>query len=105
MIRHGPRYEGFKETFKGEVMHSAQWNEQLVLVFSEARQQLMVADMTSRINGLRLLEVAPAPIQIVPNLQKIEGVKMTCFVRSRTWIARAPLVMVCESPSCSPSKH
>lgn len=26
-------------------------------------------------------------IQIVPNLQKIEGVKMTCFVRSRTWIA------------------
>jgi hypothetical protein len=26
-------------------------------------------------------------IQIVPNLQKVEGVQMTCFVRSRTWIA------------------
>jgi len=28
-------------------------------------------------------------IQIVPNLQKIEGVKMTCFVRSRTWISNS----------------
>ena len=26
-------------------------------------------------------------IQIVPSLQKVEGVKMTCFVRSRTWIS------------------
>ena len=26
-------------------------------------------------------------IQIVPNLQKVEGVKMTCFVRSKTWIS------------------
>jgi cation diffusion facilitator CzcD-associated flavoprotein CzcO len=26
-------------------------------------------------------------IQIVPKLQKIEGVKMSVFVRSRTWIA------------------
>jgi cation diffusion facilitator CzcD-associated flavoprotein CzcO len=26
-------------------------------------------------------------IQIVPNLQKVEGVKLTCFVRSRTWIS------------------
>ena len=26
-------------------------------------------------------------IQIVPSLQKLEGVKMTCFVRSKTWIS------------------
>lgn len=26
-------------------------------------------------------------IQIVPSLQKVEGVKMSCFVRSRTWIS------------------
>jgi len=26
-------------------------------------------------------------IQIVPNLQKIEGTQLTCFVRSRTWIS------------------
>lgn len=26
-------------------------------------------------------------IQIVPNLQKVEGVQLTCFVRSKTWIS------------------
>jgi cation diffusion facilitator CzcD-associated flavoprotein CzcO len=26
-------------------------------------------------------------IQIVPNLQKVEGVELTCFVRSKTWIS------------------
>lgn len=26
-------------------------------------------------------------IQIVPNLQKLEGINLTCFVRSRTWIS------------------
>ena len=26
-------------------------------------------------------------IQIVPNLQKVEGTQLACFVRSRTWIS------------------
>lgn len=26
-------------------------------------------------------------IQIVPQLQKIEGLEMSCFVRSKTWIS------------------
>lgn len=26
-------------------------------------------------------------IQLVPQLQKLEGVQMTCFVRSKTWIS------------------
>lgn len=26
-------------------------------------------------------------IQIVPSLQKLRGTKMTCFVRSKTWIS------------------
>jgi hypothetical protein len=57
-----PKIPGF-ETFKGEVMHSAQWNEELVLL-SWARQQLIVADMTLRINRLVLLEGDPAPSRL-----------------------------------------
>jgi cation diffusion facilitator CzcD-associated flavoprotein CzcO len=45
-----PKIPGF-ETFKGEVMHSAQWNEELVSPLL-GRRQLIVADMTSRINEL-----------------------------------------------------
>lgn len=57
-----PKIPGF-ESFKGEVMHSAQWNEELVLL-SWARQQLIVADMTLRINRLVLLEGDPAPSRL-----------------------------------------
>jgi hypothetical protein len=63
-----PKIPGF-ETFKGEVMHSAQWNEELVLL-SWARQQLIVADMTLRINRLVLLEGDPAPSRLSQNFRR-----------------------------------
>ena len=63
-----PKIPGF-ETFKGEVMHSAQWNEKSVLL-SWSRQQLIVADMTLRINRSVLLEGGPAPSRLSQNSRR-----------------------------------
>jgi len=65
-----PKIPGLKD-FKGEVMHSAAWNQSY--------------DFKNKKVGV--IGGGSSSIQIVPNLQKIEGVKMTCFVRSRTWIS------------------
>ncbi|KUJ11162.1 flavin-binding monooxygenase [Mollisia scopiformis] len=65
-----PKIPGF-ETFKGEVMHSAAWNQQYD--FKNKRVGVIGGGSSS--------------IQIVPNLQKVEGIQLSCFVRSRTWIS------------------
>ncbi|KAI0897668.1 flavin-binding monooxygenase [Annulohypoxylon nitens] len=64
-----PNIPGFK-SFKGEVMHSARWNESY--------------DFKNKRIGV--LGNGSSGIQIVPNLQKVEGVKLSCFVRSQAWI-------------------
>jgi hypothetical protein len=64
-----PKIPGF-ETFKGEVMHSAQWNEESVHL-SWARQQLIVADMTLRISRWVLLEGDPAPSRLSQNFRRL----------------------------------
>ncbi|KAF4633247.1 hypothetical protein G7Y89_g4870 [Cudoniella acicularis] len=59
------------DTFKGESMHSAAWNQEYD--FKNKRVGVIGGGSSS--------------IQIVPNLRKIEGVQMICFVRSKTWIS------------------
>lgn len=59
------------DTFKGEVMHSAKWNEKY--------------DWTNKRIGV--IGSGSSSIQIVPSLQRISGTNVTTFVRSKTWIS------------------
>ncbi|KAI4907343.1 hypothetical protein J4E90_009846 [Alternaria incomplexa] len=65
-----PEIEGF-ETFKGEVMHSATWNQ--VYDFENKRVGVIGSGSSS--------------IQIVPSLQRLPGTHISTFVRSKTWIS------------------
>lgn len=59
------------DTFKGEVMHSASWNARY--------------DFENKRVGI--IGSGSSAIQIVPNLQKVSGTQLNCFMRSRTWIS------------------
>ncbi|KAF2447123.1 hypothetical protein P171DRAFT_462358 [Karstenula rhodostoma CBS 690.94] len=65
-----PSIDGF-DTFKGEVMHSARWNEEY--------------DFTNKRIGV--IGAGSSSIQIVPSLQCIPGTHVSTFVRSKTWIS------------------
>ncbi|KAF2675952.1 FAD/NAD(P)-binding domain-containing protein [Lentithecium fluviatile CBS 122367] len=65
-----PEIEGL-QTFKGEVMHSAKWNESY--------------DFTNKRVGV--IGSGSSAIQIVPSLQRIAGTHVSTFVRSKTWIS------------------
>ncbi|RYP18538.1 hypothetical protein DL767_009812 [Monosporascus sp. MG133] len=64
-----PNVPGLK-SFKGEVMHSALWNE----------------DYDFRHKRVGVIGNGSSAIQIVPGLQKVEGAQVLCFARSKTWI-------------------
>ncbi|KAI5865404.1 flavin-binding monooxygenase [Durotheca rogersii] len=64
-----PKIPGL-DSFKGEIMHSAKWNEKY--------------DFKNKKIGV--IGNGSSAIQIVPNLQKVEGAHLSCFVRSKTWI-------------------
>ncbi|KAF2789860.1 FAD/NAD(P)-binding domain-containing protein [Melanomma pulvis-pyrius CBS 109.77] len=65
-----PEIDGFKD-FKGEVMHSARWNESYD--FANKRIALIGSGSSS--------------IQILPGLQRLPGTHTTVFARSKTWIS------------------
>ncbi|KAF2197928.1 FAD/NAD(P)-binding domain-containing protein [Delitschia confertaspora ATCC 74209] len=65
-----PEIDGF-DTFKGEVMHSAKWNE----------------DYNFTNKRIGVIGSGSSAIQIVPSLQRLPGTKLTTFVRSKTWIS------------------
>ncbi|KAH8656971.1 flavin-binding monooxygenase [Tricladium varicosporioides] len=65
-----PKVPGL-DTFKGEKMHSAAWNQKY--------------DFRNKRVGV--IGGGSSAIQIVPSLQKVEGVNLTCFIRSKTWIS------------------
>ncbi|KAF2708487.1 hypothetical protein K504DRAFT_477829 [Pleomassaria siparia CBS 279.74] len=65
-----PQIDGLKE-FKGEIMHSATWNDQYD--FQNKRIAVIGSGSSS--------------IQIVPGLQRIAGTHTTVFARSKTWIS------------------
>ncbi|KAL4724334.1 hypothetical protein ACLX1H_008948 [Fusarium chlamydosporum] len=59
------------ETFRGKKMHSAAWDQEY--------------DFTNKKIGI--IGGGSSSIQIVPELQKVEGAELTCFVRSKVWIS------------------
>ncbi|GIZ39608.1 hypothetical protein CKM354_000298700 [Cercospora kikuchii] len=59
------------EKFQGEVMHSAAFNEKYD--FKDKR--------------IGIIGSGSSAIQIVPQLQKVSGAELSCFIRSRTWIS------------------
>ncbi|KAL1852735.1 hypothetical protein VTK73DRAFT_9174 [Phialemonium thermophilum] len=61
------------DKFQGKLLHSAEWDEEY--------------DFRNKRVGV--IGNGSSAIQIIPNLQKIEGVKLTCFMRSPTWISPA----------------
>ncbi|KAF7185047.1 FAD-binding monooxygenase aflW [Pseudocercospora fuligena] len=65
-----PDIEGLS-SFQGEVMHSAGWNVEY--------------DFTNKRIGV--IGGGSSAIQIIPNLQKLPGVKLNCFLRGRFWIS------------------
>ena len=67
-----PEIEGLKE-FEGKIMHSAGWDK--------------TVDFSHKKVGV--IGSGSSAIQIVPSLQKLDGIQMSCFVRGRTWIARS----------------
>ncbi|KAF2639348.1 FAD/NAD(P)-binding domain-containing protein [Massarina eburnea CBS 473.64] len=65
-----PNIEGLN-TFKGEVMHSAKWNDKY--------------DFTNKRIGV--IGGGSSSIQIVPSLQRLPNTHVTSFARSKTWIS------------------
>ena len=57
--------------FKGEIMHSAGWNEEYK--FENKR--------------VGVIGSGSSAIQIIPKLQQREGTQLSCFIRSKTWIS------------------
>ncbi|KAI1658880.1 FAD/NAD(P)-binding domain-containing protein [Daldinia decipiens] len=82
-----PNIPGLK-SFKGETMHSALWKEGY--------------DFKNKRIGV--IGNGSSAIQIVPKLQKIEGTKLSCFVRSKTWITNPFGDSVMEKLGLDPTK-
>ncbi|KAI0397022.1 flavin-binding monooxygenase [Xylariaceae sp. FL0594] len=64
-----PQIPGLDD-FRGIIMHSAMWNDE--------------CDFRNKRIGV--IGNGSSAIQIVPSLQKVEGAKLSCFIRSKTWI-------------------
>ncbi|KAK6073843.1 hypothetical protein SCUP515_06765 [Seiridium cupressi] len=58
------------KSFGGQVMHSALWKK----------------DYAFKDKRIGVIGNGSSAIQIVPSLQRIEGTRLSCFVRSKTWI-------------------
>lgn len=65
-----PDIPGFN-TFKGKKMHSAAWDQEY--------------DFKNKKIGV--IGGGSSSIQIVPELQKVEGAELSVFVRSKVWIS------------------
>ncbi|KAI1060194.1 hypothetical protein LB506_011281 [Fusarium annulatum] len=65
-----PKIDGI-EDFKGKLVHSGAWDESLDL----------------RNKKVGIIGNGSSAIQIVPQVQRLEGTQLWCFVRSPTWIA------------------
>lgn len=88
------------DTFEGEKMHSAQWNQGYVTQntrefflgslysYSELNTIANMEDSYDfRGKKIGIIGSGSSAIQIVPKLQSIEGTNLSCFVRSKTWVS------------------
>ncbi|KAI9665674.1 MAG: hypothetical protein M1821_003608 [Bathelium mastoideum] len=65
-----PKIDGL-QSFKGEIMHSARWNE----------------GYDFRNKRIGVIGSGSSAIQIIPNLQRLPDTQLSCFIRSPTWIS------------------
>jgi len=65
-----PEIDGLWD-FKGEIMHSAGWNE----------------DYDFKDKKVGIIGSGSSAIQIIPKLQQVAGAHLSCFIRGRTWIS------------------
>ena len=65
-----PNIDGLWD-FKGEVMHSAAWNE----------------DYDFKGKRVGIIGLGSSAIQIIPKLQQVPDIQLSCFIRGRTWIS------------------
>ncbi|OAA64312.1 Flavin monooxygenase-like protein [Niveomyces insectorum RCEF 264] len=65
-----PKIDGL-DTFKGKIMHSGAWND----------------DYDFKNKRVAVIGNGSSSIQIVPSLQKVDGIDLKVFMRSRTWIS------------------
>ncbi|KAH8723117.1 hypothetical protein GQ44DRAFT_774392 [Phaeosphaeriaceae sp. PMI808] len=65
-----PEIEGLRD-FKRKMVHSGDWDE----TFDYSNKRIGV------------IGVGSSAIQIIPQLQKLPGTKLSCFIRSKTWIS------------------
>lgn len=78
-------------TFKGKVVHSAAWDEKYAArnVYSVMWPSMLTSfcrfDYSNKRIGI--IGGGSSAIQIIPQLQKLEGNKLVCFIRSKTWIS------------------
>jgi cation diffusion facilitator CzcD-associated flavoprotein CzcO len=79
------------DAFKGEKMHSASWNQEyapsepLLVTINTSVANIESYDFRGKRIGL--IGGGSSAIQIVPELQKVEGTKLTAIVRSKVWIS------------------
>ncbi|KAL2119001.1 hypothetical protein VTJ04DRAFT_5960 [Mycothermus thermophilus] len=66
-----PDVPGLFDRFKGKVMHPGDWD----------------TSYDFRNKRIGIIGNGSSAIQIIPQLQKIEGTTLTCFMRSPTWIS------------------
>lgn len=100
-----PSIPGF-ETFKGEKIHSASWKEESVLTFAQpllpsassechsssypnvCPEKMLTHNNSYDFENKRVVVIGggSSSIQIVPELRKAKGSKLSVFVRHKTWI-------------------
>jgi hypothetical protein len=81
-----PQIPGLR-SFKGEVMHSAAWSEKYFIRLVSLYVPLTLRRYDFKNKKVGVIGGGSSSIQIVPSLQKLEGIKLSCFVRSKTWIS------------------
>jgi len=54
-----------------------------------SKSSLTHASYDFRNKRIGIIGNGSSAIQIIPNLQKVEGAQLTCFMRSPTWISSA----------------
>jgi cation diffusion facilitator CzcD-associated flavoprotein CzcO len=84
-----PEIEGL-QTFKGEVMHSATWNQRYSSSHHTGYSKLTTNIKRSydfENKRIGVIGSGSSSIQIVPSLQRLPGTQVSTFVRSKTWIS------------------
>lgn len=85
-----PKIDGLW-SFKGKIVHSAAWDQSSETLLPSKFEKRLCANCHSRFDysnkRIGVIGGGSSAIQIVPQLQKLAGTKLSCFIRSKTWIS------------------